>query len=274
MSNPITPVWGWPYELENRAALLQRSLWKYHRWRQELIGYSWDPPSEIDPRPFWSVSDQGQMGSCQGNSLADACEICQLWANGEYPALSRNWAYYLSQRYDGLEGRDQGSTLEGGGRAAAEVGFVEEVQFPYSDDYASGLARFRSTYDQLAPTAPQWQMPGEVPLSSYDEIFHFLETLSGTVQIGIIWGLRDQWEHKTYSPTGGGHAVLFVGFLKVASWSEPGLLLANSWGKGWGRDGFGLCSKSCVDAMTRSRYNVFVGRSDQESPRPRPKPDL
>jgi hypothetical protein len=126
----------------------------------------------------------------------------------------------------------------------------------------------------LTTKAADFKLKTEVPLSTYEEIYHFLASGVGPVQIGIMWGLPDAWEIKTYRAGSGGHAVLLVGYLKVSGWSEPGILLKNSWGTGWGRGGYALLHPDCVRAMTRARWSVFLGRSDMESPRPRPKPDL
>lgn len=267
-------VGGYRYDLENQAEILSRSMCQYHFWRSSLLEYDWEPPDEIDPREWNPVLSQGQIGSCQGASLADAADYLWTFSHGTEVQLSRAWAYLLSQKFDGLLGRDQGSTLDGGSKAAGQIGLVFESDFPYDDDYRAILSFFNANYDSLVPKAKDFQLRTEVPLGNYDEIYHFLASGVGPVHIGIMWGLPDAWEIKTYRAGGGGHAVLFVGYLKVASWPKPGLLLKNSWGTGWGRGGYGLLHPDAVESMCRTRWNVFVGRSDMESPRPRPKPDL
>lgn len=267
-------VGGWQPEMENRAAILSRSLGTYASWKASLTQYEWESPAELDPRPFWSVSNQGQQGSCQGTAFADSAEICQLMATGEYVQLSRNWAYYLSQKFDGLLGRDQGSTLNGGSKAGSQVGLVLESEFGYTDNYRQGLSAFQARYDELAEKAAARKLLGEVPLQSYDDILLFLQSLAGPVQIGIMWGIGTDWEIKQYRAGGGGHSVVFAGYLKVDKWPKPGLLQANSWGPGVGKDGWQLWHPDAVDAACRHQWNVFVGRSDMRSPIPRPKPDL
>lgn len=267
-------VGGWLHERENRAAILARSLPTYSDWKASLDQYQWEPPKELDPREFWKVSNQGQMGSCQGNALADSAEICNLLRTGEYVQLSRNWAYYCSQKFDGLIGRDQGSTLDGGGKAAGQVGFVLESDFAYTDNYRQGLSQFQARYDELLPKAAQFQMHGEVPLQSYDDILLFLQSLAGPVQIGVMWGLGTGWEIKQYRAGSGGHSVVFAGYLRVNGWPKPGLLQANSWGPQVGEGGWQLWHPDAVEAACRHQWNVFIGRSDMRSPVPRPKPDL
>lgn len=271
----VPQVGGWRCDLENQAEILSRSLWSYAGWRANLTQYKWEAPKEIDPRPFWQVSDQGQMGSCQSNALADAAELCGLLANGEYVQLSRNWPYYWSQSFSpGLLGKDAGSTLDGGSKAAQQVGFVREEDFPYSDNYREGLARWNAQRETLLPKAAEHKMLGEVPLSSYDDIYHFLASGSGVVQIGVLWGVGTEWEITRYHSGGGGHSVLFAGYLQVANWPKPGLLQPNSWGRNIGREGWQIWHPDSVEAACRTKYNVFVGRGDARVPVPRPIADI
>lgn len=267
-------VGGWRHDLENQAEILSRSMCNYARWQQSLLEYDWEPPEELDPRGDWNpVENQGPIGSCQGQSLADAADYCYMLSHGEQIQLSRSWAYLLSQKFDGING-DRGSTLDGGSKAAMQVGLVEEKDCPYQGSYNSMRSFFNSNYDRLVEKAQDFKLQTEVPLATYDEIYHFLAGQTGPVQIGILWGLPDAWEIRSYRASGGGHAVLFVGYLKVSGWPKPGLLLKNSWGKSWGRDGYAIVHPDAVEGMCRHRWNVFVGRSDMDSPRPRPKPDL
>lgn len=267
-------VGGWRHDVENRAAILSRSLRTYAAWRESLGQYSWEPPKEIDPRPYWAVSNQLQMGSCQANSLADAAELCGLLANGQYVQLSRNWPYYWSQHFSGLLGRDAGSTLDGGTKCAQQIGFLREEDFPYTDNYREGLSRWNSQKDSLLAKAGEFKMLGEVPLQSYDDIYHFLASGAGVVQIGVLWGVGTEWEIRRYRGGGGGHSVLYAGYLQVEGWPKPGLLQPNSWGRAVGRDGWQLWHPDAVEAACRSKYSTFVGRSEARVPIPRPIADI
>jgi C1A family cysteine protease len=265
---------GWNVEKENQASILHRSLGSYHVWRQSLLEYDWEPPTELDPRE-WNVAwNQGQMGSCQGVSLAEAASMCWTLARGTEAKFSGAWGYLASQAMSGLIGKDQGSTLDGGSKAASQLGMVLEEDFPYSDQYGAILRKYQSDYDALVAKAKDFKLRTEVPLGNYDEIYHFLASGVGPVHIGILWGLPDAWEITRYSSSGGGHSALLIGYLKVTAWPKPALLLRNSWGTGWGRDGYAIVHPDAVEAMCRGKWNVFVGRSDMESPRPRPIADI
>ena len=269
-------VGGWRSDLENRAALLARGLPYYAEWRQKVWAYPHPRPDELDARPWYDVHNQGNIGSCQGNALADAVEYAYQLQYGPEIQLSRFFAYRESQIQDGING-DQGSTLEGGGRAVRSVGICLESSFPYPSGYSAGLAYYNANREKLRAEAADYKLEGEIPLGTWDDVVDFLATRSGVVQIGIMWGssMDAGWEIKTYAPGGGGHSVVLSGYLQVAGWPDGiGILLKNSWGTGWGREGWGLVHKNAVDAMLRSSWNVFVGRSRAVSPTPAVDPDL
>ena len=269
-------VGGYRFDLENRAAILNRGLRHYAAWRKKVEDYDHLRPKEIDSRGWFDVHNQGNIGSCQGNALADAIELAYMLKYGPEIQLSRFFAYRESQIQDGING-DQGSTLDGGTKAVEQVGLCLESSFPYPNSYSSGLSFYNANRSRLREEAKNYKANGAIPLGSWDDMVEFLATRSGIVQIGIMWGrsMDAGWEIKSYSPGGGGHSVNFVGYLEVSGWPDGiGLLLKNSWGTNWGRGGYCLCHKNAVDAMVRSSWNVFIGRSQAESPEPNIDPDI
>lgn len=244
------------------------------REAQELLASApaGDPPAELDPRAWFDLHNQGSVGSCQGQSLADAVEFAHLMQTGEEVQISRAFAYLRSQEHDGLLGRDAGSTLSGGTTAARE-GIPPERAFPYVASYRSILSTYRSARDSLPKT---YRCKQAARINSYDEVLEFLQRGLGCVHIGIRWSLPNQWEITRYpGARGGGHAVNLVGYLRVDSWPSPGILLKNSWGSGWGRNGYALLHPTAVDQMAKAQWNVFVGRFEAEStPAPNVEIDL
>lgn len=267
---------GYRFDLENQPAILERSMSKYERWRRAVREYAWDPPAEIDPREWYDIQSQGNIGACQGNALADCTEYCYWLEYGPEIQLSRFWAYIISQEADGISG-DSGSTLEGGGRAAAARGICLEESFPYPSNYSSGLAFYRANKDKLKDEAARFKLKGEVPIATWADAVTFLKTWSGVIQTGLMWGSSCDvaWEQKSYTPGSGGHSTTICGYLKVEGWPDGiGLLHKNSWGTGWGREGWTLIHKNAIDSMLKARNNLFVGRARPESPQPQPKPDI
>jgi hypothetical protein len=259
---------GYRIDLENRGLIKKQGRAAYKAWRRNLKDYDWEPPKQIDPREWLDTDNQGNIGSCQGNSLANAGEQCAVISDGKEIQLSRAFAYLASQEYDGING-DSGSTLSGGTKAA-QRGLPLESRFPYDSSYSAMSSRYRREKSDIL-AGPLYRLHGALPLESYEDCLAFLSSWSGVIQIGIMWTLPNAWEITSYrGGGGGGHAVNFAGYLPVQKWGDqPGLLLHNSWGEGWGRDGWAIVKPSAVTQMLRAQWSVFVGRSDMKVPIPR-----
>lgn len=271
LSPDLAPFFtGYRIELEPREEMAPGLRAGAEWWVRAYRNYDWEPPREVDPRSWFDIHDQGRIGSCQGNSLADAVEFAHLVGTGEEVQLSRSFAYLSSQEKDGLLGSDNGSTLNGG-TWAAQRGIPDESIFAYRSSYREQLAAYREDRDKVL-AGPLYQCKSSVGVYSADEALAFIGSFSGAVQIGLDWNvsLSDGWEIKTYKPARrGGHAVLICGYLQVKSWKEGyGLLLKNSWSRAWGRDGWAIIKPSAFDQMVAAKYTTAIGRSDCTAPRP------
>ena len=112
-------------------------------------------------------------------------------------------------------------------------------------------------------------------LRSYDDVFQFLASGTGAVEIGIPWrgsfanndGVVDVAAGGTY----GGHDVAIVGYVadKKDDRGRKFLILANSHGRQWGNNGFALIAPRLFDEWGRDNYSEMIGMSDLEEYRPR-----
>jgi C1A family cysteine protease len=117
-------------------------------------------------------------------------------------------------------------------------------------------------------------------MKSAEQVKQFIGSGVGIVQIGITWGNEmtpdSQGCIRSFSGRGGGgHAVVFCGYVPdsdVGARSSTGwwLLLKNSWSKRWGKSGYAYVDPRACDQMIAHRWTSMYGRSDMDSPRPRP----
>lgn len=225
-------------------------------------------PVEIDPRGWHHLENQGQIGSCQGQALSSTTEMALFIAAGGRASpeqLSRFFAYLGSQRNDGIMGRDVGSTLAGGLALVKDVGLCPENLIPYPHP-----ARYPNNPEQIyqrgVKAAGEFKIRRHTVCKSYRDVFDFLASGQGGVEIGIRW--PDSWMNcsgviEEFQPGNGGHAVCFLGYSKREdSAGRKYLWLANSWGEDWGNGGYAEVAPRAVDQMCRHSDTVMIGLSD------------
>ncbi len=258
---------GWRDDLEERlllSAASQASLTK-------SFSVS-DAPLEIDPRPWHRIEMQGSLGSCQGHALSSVGEMAYHLASGRVTHFSPLFAYYATQQIDGLLGRDQGSTIQGGVQCARQYGFCPLEVFPNPVPL-----RYTGVIPQAAwPAAAPFRIRSHTVCTSYDDVWSFLAAGQGGVVAGLGWNnslTPRQGRIESYRPGGGGHAVAFLGYSRRRDARQrPYLWLANSWSEEWGDDGWAEVAPQAVESMLADRRTVMVGLSDLSLPTPRPIP--
>jgi len=267
---------GWRQDLEDPAFLESASV------TAELLMMS-DLPDKVDPRQsklaeigWLRVENQGSVGSCQGCSLTECMEYCYpIATGGKVVQLSMMYAYLRSQQMDGIRG-DSGSTLSGGTKAARE-GICSNEVGPYPGRYPG----WGWVTDAMKKDAEKYRLKSVVRNTDSDNVKQFIGSGIGIVHIGIGWGGSMSPDSngciRSYrGGGGGGHAVVYCGWIPddlVGQRSSKGywFLLKNSWGSRWGKGGYAYCDPAVIDQQIRSG-GTFVGRSDMETPTPRPLP--
>ena len=266
---------GYPIELEDRDALLETQV-------DAVMLMMGDVPDRMDPRRskladqgFLQVEDQQQQGSCQGQSLSDCGEFAHTFATGEVIQISRQYAYIASQIESNIRG-DSGSTLEGGSKAFTK-GFPLESIAPYSGNNYPGYGYITQAMREKAV----YKLKSHTQMQAAEQCKQFIGSQIGIVQIGIAWGNwmePDQFgciRSFSVGRGGGGHALVFCGYVPdadVGQSSSSGywFLMKNSWSKRWGKQGYAYVSPRAVDQMIAHQRTSMYGRSDMDSPRPRP----
>jgi len=224
-------------------------------------------PEEIDPRQWHVIENQSSLGSCQGHALSSVVELCYYIATGQVIHFSEMFAYLGTQKLDGLLGRDVGSTIEGGMRLATQYGLCPVEVMPYPNP-----ARYTSRIPEIAWSAAEpFKIRSSSFCRSYEDVYKYLASGQGGVEIGIGWGNFDSdGLVESYRPGRGGHAVAFLGYSRRKdSQGRKYLWMANSWDESWGNKGWAEVSPRAVDQMCNSSGTVMIGLSDLSTPEPR-----
>lgn len=182
------------------------------------------------------VYDQGSVGSCTAQALAGAVEI--LHARGGYPVErpDRVALYHREREMIGTVDEDSGAIIADG-VAVLRAGYEREMAHPT----AWGPA-WTADPPRRARDAPR--------LLNAEALELDVPTLAWEIASGhpVAVGLQvtSQWDAPgamIAEPRGavrGGHAVLLVGYDQAdGTW-----LVRNSWGEGWGQDGYARLSWS------------------------------
>ncbi|MEM5518349.1 C1 family peptidase [Henriciella sp. AS95] len=216
-------------------------------------------PASVDLRAHCSpVEDQRRVGSCVGNAVAGALEYHQIKNGRSLRDLSRLFIYYNARRLEGKEMEDTGCSRRKALASVLAYGVCPETMWPYQEamvtvaptrDCYSAAQRFlgvefaelthgNAVKDVLASGLPVvfgMGVPASLSRMNYEN-----------------WIMRapddGQWE-----PSRGGHAMLIVGYDDT----ENMYLIRNSWGTGWGRDGYMLMHHDVL--MHYTQPPVYLG---------------
>lgn len=240
-------------------------LLKYFRTTRE---------ARLDPRKLMRVENQGRIGSCQGHSLSSVLEWCYIIASGgQQIQLSRAMAYYETQRIDGLIGRDDGSTVEGGVKlVTAGPGLCIEELWKYRDVYTP--ARPSNFQSEIIPNANLHKIGTALNVTAYDAGRVFLGSCMGGIHMGISWGSSmDAPVIEVFRPGRGGHSICALCLSnRVDKNGEPYWWIMNSWSEQWGSretPGWQEWSPTAIKQMLRHQYTSMVALSDMVNVKPR-----
>ena len=257
---------GYPIELENRDSIIAGSIDLAFTMRD------YQAPDEMDPRPYMRHDKQGNMGSCQGFSLANCCEY--LWAIifgsvSDDRQLSTLYCYLESQRVGpgNLFGLDRGSTIDSGIKVAY-AGLLPESDLPYRTPYPAN-ARSIVT-DAMRTKAAAMKIRSHTWLDSYDAIFRYLSSGSGSVHTGTNWNnsfyaSNGVLESVSLGRADGGHATAWLGYSRRKDSKGRNYI----WRLNSHNDAWTELSPSVVDQLAKHPNSSIVGISDLATPEPR-----
>jgi len=198
-------------------------------------------PAKVDLRKQCPpVVNQGSLGSCTANAIANAHRFDQMKQKLKAPFMpSRLFIYYNERSMEGTVDSDAGAQIRDGVKSIAQQGVCEEREWPYEVTkfkkkppaacYKSAKAHQALTYRRVVQTTAQMKSclaagyPFVCGLSVYESFESPAVAKSGMVP------MPGSGEKQL-----GGHAVLAVGYDDASQ----RFIVMNSWGTGWGKKGF------------------------------------
>ena len=225
-------------------------------------------PPAVDLRaPWWTINDQGNTGSCVGWASTDGvARYHMVKANklGQAVMLSPRYTWMASKETDSLIARPETFIEEAGTMLKAAVAVLKKYGAPpdsmlpfhinntmYAGDentfFATAAQRRIAAYYNLGNNVSKWR----TWLASHGPILAGLSVDASWDHATATHGNIDTFQPNTVR---GGHAVCIVGYR-----ADHRFIVRNSWGTGWGDQGFGYVSEAYIQAgFFNESYGVTI----------------
>lgn len=197
------------------------------------------PAVDLTPQMPFPPFDQGQLGSCTAQAIAAAVAYAMVRQGEALLMPSRLLIYYGERVLENTVQSDAGAEIRDGMKVVASTGVCPEGEWPYdisrfteqppAQCYADAAKHLALIYQSVAQDAGALKaalaagLPVVVGISVYESFESAAVASSGVAPLPAAG-----------EALLGGHAVLLVGFDDAAAvWR-----LRNSWGAGWGQQGY------------------------------------
>ncbi|GHG49269.1 peptidase C1 [Sinomonas cellulolyticus] len=198
-------------------------------------------PASVDLTPGCPpVYDQGQLGSCTGNSIAAALEFdADKQGIAGYTTPSRLFIYYNERVMEHTVASDSGAQIRDGVKSVGSQGACPEAEWGYD------ITKFT-----VKPPEQCYIDAKQHRAIAYQRVSRSLPQMQGCLADGypFVFGFTvyESFESQQVAQTGvapmpgpneqalGGHAVLAVGYDNASQTFR----VRNSWGTGWGQAGY------------------------------------
>jgi len=222
-------------------------------------------PAKVDYSGQIHIRDSGPEGSVVGQALATALDFQILKATQRDVRTSARYIYYASRKVGKVDpSADTGARLQDGLDALRRDGAVEESVWPYK----------AGKYNEQPPAgldhAERFHIDSVKQLHTLKEVKASLRE-DGPVVIGIpvFQGMMSPEAAKTgvvplpkdREQVIGGHAVVIVGYDDDARRMK----FANSWGTGWGEQGFGYLPYEYLEKYMDDAWSFKLASAQAEN---------
>jgi C1A family cysteine protease len=211
-----------------------------------------------------AILDQGQIGDCLGNETSNAMRFCLAKENNPVFQPSRLMLYYFGRMMDKSPlNQDTGMSYTGCFKGVQKYGVCSENNWGYD------VTKFAIQPPAPALTAGISHIKGFGYLQVPQDIMHIKQAIVSGFPVLIGIAVYSSFESDSVAKTGivpmpnvkneqclGGHSVQIWGYNDATQ----SFILSNSWGTGWGQQGYFTLSYKYVldpnlcDSLWSVRY--------------------
>lgn len=210
-----------------------------------------------------AVFDQGQLGSCASNAGAGALQILLKAENAE-KQISRLYLYWVARSLDGTTSQDAGTYLRSIAQRMQTVGVCEEKYWPYDDSPTGKFLKSPALEAEIRASENRIQGAYAITAEGQDRLDQIATAIRANhpvvfgTQVGNSFINSDGSSVVFPDPNDmqGGHATCLVGVQTVGGRMQ--FLDRNSWGTGWGKNGYTWLDQSYIDWLYTSDIWVFT----------------
>jgi len=223
----------------------------------------------LDLRKWCSpVENQSSAGSCVGNGVVGALEFLQIRNGQPFSDLSRLFVYYNSRLMHKSQDKDSGTYISLAFGTLSSLGTCAETKWPYDLSKLFIRPTWGSYREAYANKIDSYYKIGGVGQTRIDFIQRALRA-----QHVVVFGMTVDKTFMDYAggimamptpnrQTEGGHCMVIVGYdNNTQCW-----IVRNSWGIGWGENGYAYIPYAYLDASSANDFWVpYLPNSSMEN---------
>jgi C1A family cysteine protease len=222
------------------------------------------------------ILQQGGIGSCTAHAGVGIFMYLQQKRLGTYTMGSRLYIYYRTRHdIEGVDG-DVGATLRDTAKEMAKFGVPPETDWPYNEDKYDVEPPAKAGVNAKKFVSTNYYLcDGSTPAATINNI----KTAVALVGLPVMFGttvyeqIMDVGQNGMIAQPGGkvagGHAMDIMGYDN----DRQAFLIKNSWGEGWGMNGYGWLPYSYFTKELANDSWVIAAESELDNPVPPTPPE-